>query len=86
VRAGGPDTFALDHNATWMEVTMFTSNPLDALAVAHAHGRRLRAEAAATRLRGASPTRRVLAVSLHRAADRLDPGRHRPASVAGSQP
>ncbi len=55
------------------EDTMFTSDPLDALAVAHERGRRLRAEAAAERLRGAPGTRRALAVTLRRAADRLDP-------------
>lgn len=53
--------------------TMFTGDPFAALAVAHQRGRRLRAEAAAERLRGASGTRRALAVSLRRAADRLDP-------------
>jgi hypothetical protein len=52
---------------------MFTSNPLDALAVAHAHGRELRAEAAAERLCGTTGARRAIAVSLRRAADRLDP-------------
>jgi hypothetical protein len=54
---------------------MFISNPLDALAAAHAHGRELRAEAAAERLFGTSgtPTRRAIAVALRRAADRLDP-------------
>jgi len=52
---------------------MFTSDPLDALVVAHERGRQLRAEAAAERLRGTSATRRALAVSLRRAADRLDP-------------
>jgi hypothetical protein len=84
VRAGGADTFALDQNATWMEVTMFTSDPLDVLAVAREHGRRLRTEAALARLRGASPTRRALALSLRRAADRLDPGLRGTASVVGS--
>jgi hypothetical protein len=52
---------------------MFTSNPLDALAVAHAHGRELRAQAAAERLLGTSATRRAIAAYLRRAADRLDP-------------
>jgi hypothetical protein len=51
---------------------MLTSNPRDALAVAHDHGGRLRAEAATRRLRTASAVRRVLAASLRRAADRLD--------------
>jgi hypothetical protein len=52
---------------------MFTSDPLDALVVAHERSRRLRAEAAAERLRDTSSIRRALAVSLRRAADRLDP-------------
>ena len=52
---------------------MFTGNPLDALAVAHARGRELRAEAAAERLCGTTGARRAIAVSLRRAADRLDP-------------
>ena len=60
---------------------MFSSNRLDALALAHERGRNLRAEAAAERLRGTTPTRRALAASLHRAADRLDaaPPPRRPA-------
>ena len=52
---------------------MFTSNPFDALAVAHQRGHELRAEAAAERLLGTPGTRRALAASLRRAADRLDP-------------
>ncbi len=56
-----------------LEVTMFTSDPLNTLVVAHERGRRLRAEAAAERLRDTSGTRRALAVSLRRTADRLDP-------------
>ncbi len=52
---------------------MLNSNPLDGLVVAQERGRRLRAEAAAERLRRPSPTRRALALSLRRAADRLDP-------------
>jgi hypothetical protein len=56
-----------------LEVTMFTSNPFDALALAGERGRQLRAEAAAERLRGTSGTRRTFAASLRRAADRLDP-------------
>jgi hypothetical protein len=61
---------------------MLTSDPLEFLALAHGRGRRLRAEAAAERLRGTSGTRRKLAVSLRRAADRLDPAPYanRPAS------
>jgi hypothetical protein len=54
-------------------ITMSTLDPLDALFLAHERGRRLRAEAAAERLRSTSGTRRALAVSLRRAADRLDP-------------
>jgi hypothetical protein len=52
---------------------MFTSDPRDALAVAHQHARHLRAERAAERLRGRSVTRRTLAASLRSAANRLDP-------------
>jgi len=54
-------------------MTMFTGDPVDLLVVAHERGRQLRADAAAERLRGTSGTRRVLAASLRRAADRLDP-------------
>jgi hypothetical protein len=66
-----------------MEVTMFTSDPLDVLVAAHERGRRLRTEAATARLRGASPTRRALALSLRRAADRLDPVLRGPAPAVG---
>ena len=52
---------------------MFNSDPHDALAVAHRHAGHLRAERAAERLRRASVTRRALAASLRRAANRLDP-------------
>jgi hypothetical protein len=52
---------------------MFHGNPLDALARAHQHGDDRRAEADAERLRGTHGTRRVLAASLRRAADLLDP-------------
>ncbi len=52
---------------------MFINHPLDALEVAHGRGRQLRAEAAAERLRRTPETRRLLAVSLRRAADCLDP-------------
>jgi hypothetical protein len=52
---------------------MLITDPLDQLAVAHARGRGLRAEAAAERLRDISRTRRAIAGSLRRAADRLDP-------------
>jgi hypothetical protein len=44
---------------------MFTSDPRDALVFAHERARRLCA--------GASGTRRALAASLRRAANRLDP-------------
>jgi hypothetical protein len=61
---------------------MVTSDPLDALVLAHERARHLRAEAAAERLRSAPGTRRTLAVSLRLAADRLDPAPlvRRPAS------
>lgn len=53
---------------------MFITDPIDALAVAHERGNRLRAEAEAERMiRGPSGTRRALAAALRRAADRLDP-------------
>jgi len=52
---------------------MFTSDPRDALVLAHERGRRLRAQAAADRLRDTRGTRRALAASLRRAADRLEP-------------
>jgi hypothetical protein len=58
---------------TEMEVMMFTSDPANALVVAHTRGRELRAEAAAERLCGTSGARRALAVFLRRAANRLDP-------------
>jgi hypothetical protein len=51
---------------------MFITDPFDALVIAHARGRQLRAEATAERLRGTSPGRRALASSLRRLADRLD--------------
>jgi hypothetical protein len=50
---------------------MFITDPFDALVIAHARGRQLRAEATAERLRGTS-RRRALASSLRRLADRLD--------------
>lgn len=56
-----------------LEVTMSISDSFDALAVAHDRGRRLRAEAAAERLRGTSRARNALAMFLRRAAERLDP-------------
>jgi hypothetical protein len=52
---------------------MFTSDPRDALVLAHEHARHLHAETAAERLRGASGTRHALAAFLRRAANRLDP-------------
>jgi hypothetical protein len=51
---------------------MFTSNAGEALLVAHQRPQSLREESAAARLRP-RPTRRALAASLRRAADRLDP-------------
>ena len=51
---------------------MFTSDPRDALAVANQHVRQLRTETAARRLASPSQTRRALAASLRRFADRLD--------------
>ena len=51
---------------------MLTMNPDDALVVAHQRARQLRAEAAAERVRRNAGTRRVLATSLRRLADRLD--------------
>jgi hypothetical protein len=56
-----------------LEVTpMFASDPRDVLAVAHQHADQLRAEPAARRLVSPSGTRRALAASLRRVADRLD--------------
>jgi hypothetical protein len=52
---------------------MFPSDPRDALMVAHERVRRLREERAAEGLRNAAGTRRALAASLRRAANRLDP-------------
>ena len=52
---------------------MLMTNPDDALVVANERGRRLREEAAAERVRRDAGTRRTLAASLRRLADRLDP-------------
>ena len=52
---------------------MLTVHPHDALDLAADHGRRLREEAAAERVRRAAGTRRAVAASLRRVADRLDP-------------
>jgi hypothetical protein len=52
---------------------MLTTNPIDALLVAHQRGRELQAQAAAERLGGTSGIRGALAAYLRRAADRLDP-------------
>jgi hypothetical protein len=52
---------------------MLTSHPRDALVLAQERARRLREETAADDLRPASGTRRALATSLRRAANRLDP-------------
>ena len=48
-------------------------DPRDQLTVVQERGQRLRAEAFAERLGGPVGTRRRLAASLRRAADRLDP-------------
>ena len=53
------------------EVVMISST-LDGLALAHEHGRRLRADAARERVAGTSRMRLALATFLRRAADRLD--------------
>ena len=54
--------------------TMFSTDPRDALLVAHAHGRHLREEMASNHQRGsAEATRRALAATLRRVANRLDP-------------
>ena len=52
---------------------MLNDHPDDALDVADERGRRLREEAAAERVRRDAGTRRTLAASLRRLADRLDP-------------
>jgi hypothetical protein len=52
---------------------MFIAHPRDGLVVAHERGRQPHAQAAAERMRSPSTSRRALAVSLRRAADRLDP-------------
>ena len=51
---------------------MFTTNARDTLLIAHERAHRLRQESAAMRLRPTT-TRRAVAASLRRAADRLDP-------------
>ena len=52
---------------------MFTNNPHDALVLAHERACHLRAEPAVDRLQRGPGTRRALAASLRRAANRLDP-------------
>ena len=52
---------------------MLTIDPRDTLVLAHEHVRRLRDEAAGDRARPAGSTRRAVAGSLRRAANRLDP-------------
>jgi hypothetical protein len=54
---------------------MFMSDPRDALVLAHERARHLREETAAEHLRRRFGTRRALAASLRRAANRLDPPR-----------
>ena len=51
---------------------MYPLDPHETLALAQRHGDRLRAEAAAERIRTPSHARRALAASLRGAADRLD--------------
>jgi hypothetical protein len=58
-----------------MEAMMAPTHFTHALALAHARGCQLRAQAAAERLREMSPRRQALAEHLRRAADRLDPTR-----------
>ena len=53
---------------------MITTHPRDTLALSAQRAIRLHAEAAAERMREPSKLRRALALSLRRAADRLDPG------------
>jgi hypothetical protein len=48
-------------------------DPRDQLTIAHERGAELRSHAEAARLRGPLRARRVLAASLRRAADQLDP-------------
>jgi len=54
---------------------MLTNDPRDALVLAHEHARHLYAERAAEDVlrRRAAGTRRILAESMRRAANRLDP-------------
>ena len=52
---------------------MYSTDPHDALVMAHEHARHLRDEAAAERFRRTRGTRHALAGSLRRLADRLDP-------------
>ncbi len=52
---------------------MITTDPRDTLALTAQRASQLQAEAAAERLREPSAVRRTLALSLRRAADRLDP-------------
>jgi hypothetical protein len=55
------------------EATMLTSDPLHELVRAHERTRHLREEASAEHLRRRPGTRRAVAESLRRAANRLDP-------------
>lgn len=57
---------------------MLITDPHEALAVANRRSRQLCEEAAAERVRRASGTRRALAGSLRRLADRLDPASFTP--------
>ena len=53
--------------------TLYIPDAHDQLALAHERGRRLQADAAAERMFAPSRSRRALAASLRRVADRLDP-------------
>ena len=81
-----PYAYTVRFEVPGLEVPMFPSDAHDVLLLAHERARQLREEAAADRLRGASVTRRALAASLRRAADRLDPTplRHRPWTLGGA--
>ncbi len=60
---------------------MLSADPRDGLVFAHERARRLREETATDRLRPASGTRRAVAASLRRAANRLDPAPLAPAAA-----
>lgn len=62
---------------------MYTSDPRNALSIAHERVVRLRDEAVAERARGTSQTRHVAATVLRCAADRLDPAPFAPRAAFG---